>query len=547
MRLPFSILFLFILSFVSNAQWSTNPGAPLRVCSGAGEQVSPRVFSDGNGGSFIFWNDGRKTNVSNNPWLYAQHFSPSGEKLFPDSGKQVLSQAAGAKYSDYAVARDNQDNFWISWTCTETSRADSIVISKFDKNTLAPLWAKPKTIARRNASNFNILYVEGIQLMPSADSLLVSYKVTWMGGSTVSFLNRLDKNGNRRLPNEGNQILGCNTCYGPYLLAPNPYGGFYFVQRTGNGSGSGVRAWRFNKKGEQVWGNLSITTGTPGLSYDFKVQPDGAGGFVMVWVRTGGDIIMTRVDSSGNFPWGTNQTVVCDYSSGQDTPDLVFQGGNWYVSWIDNRPPANNSDVYMQRINAQGQRVWNPKGRRVIRLNSYIPVPKLIGDSQGNLIVTSHHSSTGFVAQKVRPDSSLVWPGYGMLIVSGNILGPFYEQYVLAPGPDGKTFASWVGFSNKKLYIGSIDSTGILTETNDPVAGRKGTPEIYPNPVSDVLTVIHPEGILPDKIQILDLLGRNQNLTFRKEGSGSMADASSLPPGVYFLRIGTSSLRFLKK
>jgi hypothetical protein len=67
---------------------------------------------------------------------------------------------------------------------------------------------------------------------------------------------------------------------------------------------------------------------------------------------------------------------------------------------------------------------------------------------------------------------------------------------------------------------------------------------IYPNPVSNVLTVENTEG---DNFQILNLLGqtvlRGQTPPL---GAGGL-DVSALPQGSYFLKVGTEQVKFMKQ
>jgi hypothetical protein len=59
-------------------------------------------------------------------------------------------------------------------------------------------------------------------------------------------------------------------------------------------------------------------------------------------------------------------------------------------------------------------------------------------DNYGNLVSTSFTSSQCLIGQKLRPDSSLVWPGFDWVIVT--VETPFYEQYTLTSGPGKVAF-----------------------------------------------------------------------------------------------------------
>ncbi|MEF2060304.1 hypothetical protein V3409_30055, partial [Pseudomonas aeruginosa] len=150
---------------------------------------------------------------------------------------------------------------------------------------------------------------------------------------------------------------------------------------------------------------------------------DGNNGFIMTY-EAGSDIMATRVDSAGNFVWTPNHKPVCNHSSIQSSPYTIQSGNFLYTVWKDNRPPASLADIYVQKVNMNGEAMWNPTGRRVFNINSFTPFPKLVANSHGDLVVTTSGTTVGFAGQKIRPDSTIAWPGYGMQIATGNDVVP---------------------------------------------------------------------------------------------------------------------------
>jgi len=541
MKLLYTILLLFPL--VVLGQWSNNPGTPLRVCPTNSNQYGPWIFPDGSSGQYIFWLDdrGEATNPSDMK-LFAQHLDQNGNRLFPDSGKLVVDHPT-LKTSGFTIKRDGQGKFWIGWGMTTATRLDSIVMRKFDDVSLNPIWPKSKTIARIRASDFNVLYLQSMQIVTTADSASLLYMVTWMGGSTVKFINRISANGTVRFGN-GKSFSGYNQNYGPSTALVNSDGTLLLVQRNGNGSGTGVNAWKFDNKMNLNWGPKPLVP-NPGLGYEFKVVSDGANGFVMAYVRANGDIIATRVDSAGNFVWTPAQRPICDHSSNQDSPDITRVGNNLYCVWTDNRPPASNSDIYMQKLDLMGSQLWNPNGRRVIRLNSYIPVPRIFPTADGNLIVGSHHSSTGFLAQKVTPDSTLVWPGYGLLIASGNALVPSYGSFGFSQGANGDIFVAWQGSQQTRIFVAGFAENGTLLTPNQDLLTYKSGMRLYPNPSSGTVQIEGIEAKEDTDVVIFDATGKP---VFRQKvgaGQTTLFIHSALPNGYYWVKAGSKTLPLL--
>jgi hypothetical protein len=529
--------FLLLISESSFAQWSQNPGAPTRVCSFNSQQKKPTTIPDGQGGVYVFWEDNRN-NDPNNPLLFAQRFSADGTKLFPDTGKLIRTRFPGiSKTSAYGISRDTQGNFWITWAALNQSY-DSLVVCKFDKNTLNPIWSKPKAF-QKAGPNFSPIVVLETKHIPDADTLVVTWYVTWIGGNNVMGWNRLKPSGEPMLPPNTYFIAGG----GPYEMLPNPFGGFYIVQRDGNGAGTGVTARRINKKGAISWGPQSLTTGTAGLSYDFKVQPDGTGGIIMVYVSVN-DLMATRWDSTGAAVWTPAHKPVCNFSSAQDLPSLVFNNGHWYVAFIDNRLQSHST--YMQKIDLNGNRMWNPNGRLVFADGAYLPFPKILNVENGNMIVTTRTSSNGFIGQKVRPDSTLAWPGIGRAIANASAELPFYEQYTLTSGPGGVAFPVWVGSFSRNLFIGSIDSSGSVPTSNLEIVSNENQIVAYPNPSQDQLTIKN-LFVKEKEIQLLGMDGKIFNLPFDNLENGISIRISALPEGIYMLNEGNARIRIMKR
>lgn len=71
-----------------------------------------------------------------------------------------------------------------------------------------------------------------------------------------------------------------------------------------------------------------------------------------------GDIYLQKLDQDGNRLWPTDQRVNNDDGNAiQFSPSIVVDSaGNLLVAWVDNR--NGNNDIYLQRLDGQGQAVW---------------------------------------------------------------------------------------------------------------------------------------------------------------------------------------------
>jgi PKD repeat protein len=99
---------------------------------------------------------------------------------------------------------------------------------------------------------------------------------------------------------------------------------------------------------------------------------------------------------------------------------------------------------------------------------------------------------------------------------------------------DGKTSSTYT----KEKFISVSDNTNVDSGTS-----KTETPPFSPNPVKDKLFIQISEFNEVDKIQILDIKGRKLIETELKES----IEVSSLPKGIYFLKIGDKEWKFVKE
>lgn len=77
-----------------------------------------------------------------------------------------------------------------------------------------------------------------------------------------------------------------------------------------------------------------------------------------------GDLWVQHVNAQGQRTWGDSGVVVCDAPGGQGNPVLTHDGrGGAYIVWQDQRPPYQMSIAgFMQRLDPQGNPLWAHNG-----------------------------------------------------------------------------------------------------------------------------------------------------------------------------------------
>jgi len=213
-----------------------------------------------------------------------------------------------------------------------------------------------------------------------------------------------------------------------------------------------------------------------------KIIPDGAGGAIAVWQdnRSGNsDIYGQRISKDGENLWAKDGVPVCTAPEGQFFPEMISDGaGGAIIVWHDYRSGAE--DIYAQKINADGQAVFQPNGVPICVAEGTQWFPKLTTDGAGGAIMAWADRRSGnfdVFAQKVDYSGKIVWPENGIPVceAEGN-----QENVDIAEGVSGEAIIVWrdsrpdaPGIYAQKINqdgTASLQSDGILISQDTELA-----------------------------------------------------------------------------
>ncbi len=192
---------------------------------------------------------------------------------------------------------------------------------------------------------------------------------------------------------------------------------------------------------------------------------DGAGGFIAVWYEMGltedRGVFMQRIDAAGNRLWGDNGRRVCDYDG--SVPKICSDGaGGAYVAWADRRIMPH-LDIYAQHVDDSGAPLWEENGRPVCQLEFTQKSAKVVPDDVGGVFVVwreYEQDPHGIYAQHYDIAGVRLWQENGVPVM-GNGLGA--EDFAVAPDGAGGLISVWgVGSHDDFDLRGqSLDSLGL--------------------------------------------------------------------------------------
>jgi hypothetical protein len=180
--------------------------------------------------------------------------------------------------------------------------------------------------------------------------------------------------------------------------------------------------------------------------------------------------------------WGANGVPVCTEEHEQEFPCMVPDGaGGAIIAWTDDR---NISDIYVQRVDADGNVLWTADGVRITLLMRNDVNPCITSDGAGGAILAWENRQgnvANILAQRVNSSGGVMWTSGGVDVCSAD-----YEQRdacIVADGVGG-AFIAWVDernepFTGGDIYAQRVGASGSVLWTEDgiPVCYATGVQE----------------------------------------------------------------------
>ena len=278
----------------------------------------------------------------------------------------------------------------------------------------------------------------------------------------------------------------------PSIVSDGAGGSIMTWQDQRNGSDFNIYAQRTDAAGHVLWTTDGITIcAMSGDQTNPRLCPDGAGGVVITWEDNRGadmDIYVQRIDSSGNVLWSVDGNAVCTEVDNQDGPMIIWDGsGGAIITWVDHR--STSPDIYVQRIDANGDLSWTPAdGVPICTLSTEQVGGHLTTDGAGGAIITWRDARVSVrhpYAQRINASGVIQWTPNGIKVC--NALGGQYSNQIISDDSGG-AIITWqdrrsfdVGAYD--IYAQRIDGLGNALWTTDGEAlvtgaGNQDHPQI---------------------------------------------------------------------
>lgn len=239
-----------------------------------------------------------------------------------------------------------------------------------------------------------------------------------------------------------------------------------------SGSNAAIYAARIRPDATLPWAmdGVEVAAAAPAQKLA-SIVADGAGGAVIVWWNDAAghsDVYAQRIDGNGTRLWSAAGVRVCGASGNQQWAEVVADGtGGFIIAWHDRR--GSDNDVYAQRLDAMGAAQWGTDGLAVSTAPGDQSYPQLAVDRQGGVFIVwmDRRVEDDIYMQRVRADGTLAWPADRVVCAEANrqvapkIL-PFGDEQVVVFWQDYR-----LGVSTSALYLQIFSLDGERTYVED--------------------------------------------------------------------------------
>jgi hypothetical protein len=216
---------------------------------------------------------------------------------------------------------------------------------------------------------------------------------------------------------------------------------------------------KIDAEGNLPWGEDGVSLNLSGYDSQRDIASDDLGGVIAVQqIPKEGIVRAQRVDSMGNTLWQTGgvQACVCTAEEAQVVSDGA---GGAIVAYMGDIPCDDgqvggycDSDIYAQRIDAEGNVLWGPDGVPICAGPSSFPnTPKIVTDGAGGTIISFDFLGdyAAFRARRIDAEGHLLWEQEGEL----------WGGTVVSDGAGG-VISVWYGEDGTNARAQRLDAAG---------------------------------------------------------------------------------------
>lgn len=199
-----------------------------------------------------------------------------------------------------------------------------------------------------------------------------------------------------------------------------------------------------------------------------QATSDGTGGAIVTWQdnRSGDyeDIYVQRINSQGEVQWTADGVPLCTATEGQHNPQLTSDGaGGAIVTWYDYRSHIS-TDIYAQRIDGSGTAQWTANGVPICTASNAQFNPQITSDGAGGAVITWRDNRNGnndIYAQRINASGTAQWAADGVPLCTA--AGDQMSPQIITDGTGG-AIVTWRDYrlSEWSIFAQRINASGTV-------------------------------------------------------------------------------------
>lgn len=523
-------------------------------------QQAPVVVSDGHGGATVVWTDFR----SGGGDIYAQRLDANGTPLWSANGVAVC---ADTRNQSAPTAARSGSGAVVAWLDDRAPTDTNHIYAQRLDGSGVPQWTPNGVLLATNRAD-----VANPRIMSDLSSPLVALPGFYVAYDVLSPVREVWA---QRVDVSGAGLWSPGTSGG---VRVSLFGGASFRQLTGLTSDGGsalallvgfVAVWtdqatlssapdvmvnRVNSSGVQQWGTGVSVSPLAVRQSEGSVAQVGTQTTIVAWKderNADADIYAQRIDGTGARIWLSDGLPVCRASGVQSNPlTVASSAGTAIVVWRDGR--SGTTRLYAQRLDANGQPQWGvvPDGIALCDVDVPQTSQQAISDGAGGVIVVwvDHRGATSDIyAQRVDVNGNRLWGSNGVPVSAFTA-----DQTVpqLTTDSSAGAIVAWQDARNAGQACYAVRSFNDVNVSAAPEPGAIGARlELVsrnPGPGPVLLSLDLPADEIVSAA-VFDVRGRRVDTLgadapwaagpHRLQWDGHDADGRDTPRGIYFVRV----------
>jgi hypothetical protein len=523
--------------FTSNAQFTSNNYLNTPVCNYAGKQGDPRIIEDGKGGSYIAWKDWRNNGI---PDIFLQRMDSQGRPMWMLNGLNLCTDPADQSTPNLTL--DEQGGVIVAWSDLRSGIERDLYAQRVDSNGFIKWGFNGAVVTDKTAREHNE------KIAPDENSGAYICWEEQSGPGWDVWIQHMDSAGNRLWGNGGIRVC-TSAAYrlNPKIQADKRHGVFITWQQQNSTGEYDIRAQRMDTLGTLIWGNDGLqVTNVVDEQINPKIDPDPSiGGCYISWIdkRNGVDydIYAQRIDSTGATLWGVNGKPVINAVANQSAQDIASNNNinGLVVAWKDERNGANNFDIFVQKLDKNGNQKWGAGGKAITTALFDQINPTIAGDKANGVLIAWEDkglfADANIRGQRLDSAGNILWPAGGVAIslAAGNQKGPKN-----CSDENNGMFVVWederVSANERDIYMHKVNAQGNISPASVAI-DKLFISSVYPNPFRNQFSVMD-DNIA--SLRLVNSLGQNVGIVITIKNDIAIVNIpNNLPYGAYFLQV----------